>query len=65
MTEIIDLEPAKFIKIKQVFPRYVRKDDRSSAPITSPRPPRVLLGGLASVRLLVHVILAKYGSHAT
>ena len=63
VTNFIDLEPAKFIKIKQVFPRYVRKDDRSSAPITAPRPPRVLLGGLASVRLLVHVILAKYLEH--
>ena len=63
VTEIIDLEPAKFIKIRQEFPRYVRKDDRSSAPLTAPRPPRVLLGGLASVRLLVHVILAKYLEH--
>lgn len=63
VTEIIDLEPAKFIKIKQEFPRYVRKNDRSSAPLTAPRPPRVLLGGLASVRLLVHVILAKYLEH--
>jgi len=63
VTEIIDLEPAKFIKIKQEFPRYVRKGDRSSAPLTAPRPPRVLLGGLASVRLLVHVMLAKYLEH--
>ena len=63
VTEIIDLEPAKFIKIKQEFPRYVRKADRSRAPLTAPRPPRVLLGGLASVRLLVHVILAKYLEH--
>jgi hypothetical protein len=31
VTEIIDLEPAKFIKIKQEFPRYVLKGDRSSA----------------------------------
>ena len=63
VTEIIDLEPAKFIKIKQEFPRYVRKGDRSSAPLTAPRPPRVLLGGLAAVRLLVHVMLAKYLEH--
>jgi transposase len=63
VTEIIDLEPAKFIKIRQVFPRYVKKDDRAAAPLTAPRPPRVLLGGLASVRLLVHVILAKYLEH--
>ena len=63
VTEIIDLEPAKFIKIKQVYPRFVSKKDRSRAPLTAPRPPRVLLGGLASVRLLVHVILAKYLEH--
>jgi transposase len=62
-TEIIDLEPARFVRIKQVFPRYVDKADRSAAPVTAPRPPRVLLGGLASVRLLVHVILAKYLEH--
>jgi len=63
VTEIIDLEPARFVRIKQVFPRYVDKADRSAAPVTAPRPPRVLLGGLASVRLLVHVILAKYLEH--
>lgn len=63
VTEIIDLEPAKFVKILQVYPRYVAKDDRAAAPLTAPRPPRVLLGGLASVRLLVHVILAKYLEH--
>jgi transposase len=63
VTEIIDLEPARFIKIKQVFPRYVDKEDRAAAPLTAPRPPRVLLGGLASVRLLVHVILAKHLKH--
>jgi len=63
VTEIIDLEPAKFVKVKQVYPRFVLKADRSSAPLTAPRPPRVLLGGLASVRLLVHVILAKYLEH--
>lgn len=55
--------PARFIKIQQVFPRYVEKEDRCVAPLTAPRPPRVLLGGLASVRLLVHVILAKYLEH--
>jgi transposase len=63
ITEIIDLEPAKFIKIKQIFPRFVRKGDRTGAPLTAPRPKRVLLGGLASVRLLVHIILAKYLEH--
>ncbi len=63
VTEIIDLEPAKFIKIKQEYPRYVCKADRSQAPLTAPHPARVLLGGLASVRLLVHVILAKYLEH--
>lgn len=63
VTTIIDLEPSKFIKILQVYPRYVEKDDRAAAPLTAPRPPRVLLGGLASVRLLVHVILAKYLEH--
>ncbi|MGJ8641684.1 MAG: IS66 family transposase [Opitutaceae bacterium] len=63
VTEIIDLEPAKFIKIRQIFPRYVEKTDRAVAPLTAPRPLRVLLGGLASVRLLVHVILAKYLEH--
>jgi len=63
VTEIIDLEPVKFIKVRQVFPRYVLIADRTAAPLTAPRPARVLLGGLASVRLLVHVILAKYLEH--
>lgn len=63
VTEIIDIEPVKFVRIRQEYPRFVRKDDRTLPPIRAERPERVLLGGLASVRLLVHVILAKYLEH--
>jgi len=63
VTEMLDIVPMKFIKKRIVRPRYVRKDVREHAPISAPLPARVLPGGLPAVRLLVHVLLAKYVDH--
>jgi transposase len=63
VTELLDIVPMKFIRKRLVRPRYVRKDKREEAPICAPLPPRVLPGGLPAVRLLVHVLLAKYVDH--
>ena len=63
VTELLDIVPMKFIKKRIVRPRYVRKDEREHAPISAPLPARVLPGGLPTVRLLVHVLLAKYVDH--
>lgn len=63
VTELLDIVPMKFIKKRLVRPRYVRKEDREQPPVCAPLPPRVLPGGLPAVRLLVHVLLAKYVDH--
>lgn len=63
VTELLDIVPMKFIKKRLVRPRYVPKADREQPPICVALPPRVLPGGLPSVRLLVHVLLAKYVDH--
>lgn len=63
VTELLDIVPMKFIKKRLVRPRYVSKDDRDRPPVCAPLPPRVLPGGLPAVRLLVHVLLAKYVDH--
>lgn len=63
VTEILDIIPMKFIKKRLIRPRYVPKEDRNQAPVCAPLPVRVLAGGLPSVRLLVHVLLAKYVDH--
>lgn len=63
VTELLDIVPMKFIKKRLVRPRYVRKDEREQPPVCAPLPPRVLPGGLPAVRLLVHVLLAKYVDH--
>lgn len=63
VTELLDIVPMKFIRKRLVRPRYVRKDKREQAPVCAPLPPRVLPGGLPAVRLLVHVLLAKYVDH--
>ena len=63
VTELLDIVPMKFIKKRIVRPRYVRKGSGAQPPIAASLPPRVLSGGLPSVRLLVHVLLAKYVDH--
>lgn len=63
VTELLDIVPMKFIKKRLVRPRYVPKENREQAPLCAPLPPRVLPGGLPSVTLLVHVLLAKYMDH--
>jgi len=63
VTELLDIIPMKFIKKRLVRPRFVPREDRNQAPICAPLPGRVLAGGLPSVRLLVHVLLAKYVDH--
>jgi len=63
VTELLDIVPMKFVKKRLVRPRYVPKADREQAPICAPLPARVLPGGLPAVRLLVHVLLAKYVDH--
>ena len=63
VTELLDIVPMKFIKKRIVRPRYVRKDDWEQPPVSAPLPARVLSGGLPAVRLLVHVLLAKYVDH--
>ncbi len=63
VTELLDIVPMKFVKTRLVRPRYVPKADRQQPPVCAPLPPRVLPGGLPAVRLLVHVLLAKYVDH--
>lgn len=63
VTELLDIVPMKVVKKRLVRPRYVPIDDRTQPPICAPLPPRVLPGGLPGVRLLVHVLLAKYVDH--
>jgi transposase len=63
VTELLDIEPMRFIKKRMVRPRYVRIEAPEEAPICAPLPRRVIPGGLPTVRLLVHVLLAKYVDH--
>ena len=63
VTELLDIEPMRFIKKRIVRPRFVRKEQPEQPPICAPLPARVLAGGLPSVRLLVQIILAKYVDH--
>lgn len=63
VSEQLDIVPMKFIRKRIVRPRYVRKGLKESAPIAAKLPERVIAGGLPSVRLLVHILLAKYVDH--
>ena len=63
VTELLDIVPMKFIKKRIVRPRYVHIEKRHLAPISAPLPQRVLSGGLPGLRLLVHILLAKFVDH--
>lgn len=63
VTELLDVEPMKFIKRRIVRPRFQLREDRQAAPVVAKTPQRVISGGLPAVGLLVQVILAKYADH--
>ena len=63
VSELLDYEPARFIRRMIIRPKYVRVADKEAAPIIAKLPAKVIDGGLPAPGLLAHVIVSKYAYH--
>jgi transposase len=63
ITQELDLIPPKYFRRRFIRRKYVRKAERSLAPIIAALPPRLIVGGYASIALVVDIILKKYLEH--
>lgn len=63
VSEQLDYEPGRFLRRRLVRPRYVRRDDRETAPVIAPLPARLQERSLPAVGLLAYIIVAKFCDH--
>ena len=63
VSEQLDYEPGRFLRLRTVRPKYVRVADREAAPIIAELPPKLIEGGIATPGLLTHIVVGKYCDH--
>jgi transposase len=63
VSEQLDFEPGHFLRRRLVRPRYVRREDRETAPVITPLPPRLQERSLPAAGLLAYIIVAKFCDH--
>ena len=63
ISELPDCRPARFIRLRTVRPKYVRRDDPEHPPIVAPLPPSLQDACLAAPGLIAAVIVGKYCDH--
>jgi transposase len=63
VTELLDYEPARFIRRRTVRPKYVARAEVDAVPVVAPLPDRILERGIAASGLLAQIVVAKYCDH--
>lgn len=63
ISERLDYEPGRFLKLRTVRRKYVRKADRESPPLIAPLAPALIEGGIATPGLIAHIVTQKFADH--
>ena len=63
VSEKIDVEPARFYRVRTVRPVYVKKSEPELAPVSAPMPPALLERSIVTPGLLAFIIVNKYCDH--
>lgn len=63
ITQELDVIPPRYIRRRLIRRKYVRRAERSAAPIIAPLPPRLIVGGFAGIGLVTDIALQKYMDH--
>jgi transposase len=58
----VDVDPPKFYRRRIIRPKYLKKNDKQSAPLIAAAAPRPV-EGIASVGLLAQIAVSKYSDH--
>jgi len=63
VSERLDYEPARFLRLRTVRPRYVRRGELDARPIVAPLPESILERGIVAPGLLAQIVVSKYCDH--
>jgi transposase len=63
ITQELDVVPPKYFRRRFIRRKYVSRIDRSLAPVIAALPPRLIVGGYASIGLVTDIAVKKYLDH--
>ena len=63
VSEQLDIEPARFFRLRTVRPKYVNIANPEAPPIIAPLPDKLLERGILAPGLLTHITISKYCDH--
>ncbi len=63
ITQELDVIPPQYFRRRYIRGKYVRKDDKDTAPIIAPLPERLIEGGYASPGIVTDIVIKKYVDH--
>ena len=63
VTEQLDYQPAKLVKLRTIRPKFRNKADRAQPPLLAPAPAAPLSSGTPTFSLTAQLIVSKYADH--
>lgn len=63
ITQELDVIPPQYFRRRIIRGKYVKKDDKDSAPIIAPLPERLIEGGYASAGIVADIAVKKHVDH--
>ncbi len=63
VSERLDYEPARFMRLRTVRPKYVKRDELDAVPVIAPLPGSLLERSIVTPGLLAQVVVSKYCDH--
>ena len=61
--EQLDYHPARYLRLRTIRPKFVRKDQRHLPPVTAPLVPQLADKLLATPAMIASVVVGKYADH--
>ncbi len=63
VSERLDYEPARFLRLRTVRPKYVKRGEVDAVPLIAPLPPRILERSIVAPGLLAQIVVGKFCDH--
>ena len=63
VSERLDYEPARFLRLRTVRPKYVKRHEIDAVPLIAPLPGCLLERSVVTPALLAHIVVSKYCHH--
>jgi len=63
VSERLDYEPARFLRLRTVRPKYVKREEVDAVPVIAPLPGSLLERSIVTPGLLAQIVVSKYCDH--